>query len=65
MGWDLEDDSLLDTDLGFIKCDDMDTKNRPFIDTSTKANYIDLPYGYISLKAVTSRSFTAVMRLSI
>ncbi len=48
--WDLEDDSLLDTDLGFTKCDDMDTKDRPFIDTSTKANYIDLPYGYISLK---------------
>ncbi|MDE5605288.1 MAG: beta-N-acetylhexosaminidase [Eubacterium sp.] len=48
--WELEDDSLLDTDLGFTKCGDMDTKNRPFIDTSTKANYIDLPYGYISLK---------------
>ncbi|MDE5670320.1 MAG: beta-N-acetylhexosaminidase, partial [Eubacterium sp.] len=48
--WELEDDSLLDTDLGFTKCDDMDTKDRPFIDTSTKANYIDLPYGYISLK---------------
>ena len=48
--WDLEDDSLLDTDLGFTKCGDIDTKNRPFIDTSTKANYIDLPYGYISLK---------------
>lgn len=50
--WNLEDDSLLDTDLGFTKCGEMDTKDRPFIDTSTKANYIDLPYGYISLKAV-------------
>ncbi|MDE6723582.1 MAG: family 20 glycosylhydrolase, partial [Eubacterium sp.] len=48
--WELEDDSLLDTDLGFTKCGDMDTKGRSFIDTSTKANYIDLPYGYISLK---------------
>ncbi|MDE5995358.1 MAG: beta-N-acetylhexosaminidase, partial [Eubacterium sp.] len=48
--WELEDDSMLDNDLGFTKCGDMDTKERPFIDTSTKANYIDLPYGYISLK---------------
>ena len=48
--WELEDDSMLDTDLGFTKCGDMNTKDRPFIDTSTKANYIDLPYGYIRLK---------------
>ncbi len=48
--WDLEEASILDTDLGFTKCGDMNTGERPFIDTSTKANYIDLPYGYISLK---------------
>lgn len=48
--WELENDTALDTDLGFTKCGDMDTKERPFIDTSTKAYYIDLPYGYTSLK---------------
>lgn len=48
--WELDDDKMLDFDLGFTKCGDMDTKDRPFIDTSTKACYIDLPYGYISLK---------------
>ncbi len=51
VGWDLEDDSLLDTDLGFTKCDDMDTKRQTFLLIHPlKANYIDLPYGYISLK---------------
>ena len=48
--WELEDDSCIDTDLGFTKCGEMETGDRPFIDTSTKAYYIDLPYGYISLK---------------
>ena len=48
--WDLKNDKLLSKDLGFTKCGDMDTGNRPFIDTSTSAYYIDLPYGYISLK---------------
>lgn len=48
--WDLKDDKLLSDDLGFTKCGDMNTGNRPFIDTSTSAYYIDLPYGYISLK---------------
>ncbi len=48
--WELEDDTLLHTDLGFTKCGEMNTGNRPFIDTSTQAYYIDLPYGYISLK---------------
>lgn len=48
--WDLKNEGILDTDLGFTKCGEMDTGNRPFIDTSTKAYYIDLPYGYISLK---------------
>lgn len=48
--WKLDSDTLLDSDLGFTKCDDIETADRPFIDTSTKACYIDLPYGYISLK---------------
>ena len=48
--WELEDDSCIDTDLGFTKCGEMETGDRPFIDTSAKAYYIDLPYGYISLK---------------
>ncbi len=48
--WELKDEGTLDTDLGFTKCDEMNTGDRPFIDTSTKAYYIDLPYGYISLK---------------
>ena len=48
--WDLKDEGSLDTDLGFSKCGEMNTGNRPFIDTSTSAYYIDLPYGYISLK---------------
>lgn len=47
--WDLKDDNSLDNDLGFTKCGEMNTGSRPFIDTSTKAYYIDLPYGYISL----------------
>lgn len=48
--WDLENAADLDDDLGFTKCGEMNTGKRPFIDTSTKAYYIDLPYGYISLK---------------
>lgn len=48
--WELKDASKLDNDLGFTKCGELDTGNRPFIDTSTSAYYIDLPYGYISLK---------------
>lgn len=48
--WDLEDDKLIDHDLGFTKCGEMNTLDRPFIDTSTKAYYIDLPYGRIRLK---------------
>lgn len=48
--WELKDDKTLDSDLGFTKCGEMNTGERPFIDTSTKAHYIDLPYGYISLK---------------
>ena len=48
--WDLKDDKLLSEDLGFTKCKDTDTGNRAFIDTSTSAYYIALPYGYISLK---------------
>ena len=49
--WDLEDSALLDEDLGFTLCGSDDKiGGRPFIDTSTKAYYIDLPYGYISLK---------------
>lgn len=48
--WELEDDKAIDTDLGFTKCGEMNTGQRPFIDTSTSAYYIDLPYGYISLK---------------
>ena len=48
--WDLKDDKLLNEDLGFTKCGDINTGNRPFIDTSASAYYIDLPYGYISLK---------------
>lgn len=47
--WDLKEEGMLDSDLGFTKCGKMDTGDRPFIDTSTKAYYIDLPYGYISL----------------
>lgn len=49
--WDLKNSASLDTDLGFTKCEETDTGDRPFIDTSTKAYYVDLPYGYISLKA--------------
>lgn len=48
--WDLKNDKSLDKDLGFTKCGDIPTGDRPFIDTSTSAYYIDLPYGYISLK---------------
>ena len=48
--WDLKDDKLLPENLGFTKCGDINTGSRPFIDTSSKAYYIDLPYGYISLK---------------
>lgn len=48
--WELDDDTALDTDLGFSKCDEMDTGERPFIDTSTSAYYIDLPYGQVRLK---------------
>ena len=48
--WDLKDDKLLSENLGFTKCGDINTGGRPFIDTSSKAYYIDLPYGYISLK---------------
>lgn len=56
--WELENDSTLDEDLGFTKCSEMDTKNRPFIDTSTSAYYIDLPYGMISLNdAVKHKPF--------
>lgn len=47
--WDLENVSSLDTDLGFTKCGELETGNRPFIDTSTDAYYIDLPYGRVSL----------------
>lgn len=48
--WDLKNCGNLDGDLGFTKCGEMNTYGRPFIDTSTNAYYIDLPYGYISLK---------------
>lgn len=48
--WDLENDKNLDIDLGFTKCGEVETGERPFIDTSTSAYYIDLPYGYVSLK---------------
>lgn len=48
--WELEDAEAIDTDLGFTKCGEMNTGDRPFIDTCTTAYYIDLPYGYISLK---------------
>jgi hexosaminidase len=48
--WDLKESSALDDDLGFTKCSDTDTGDRPFIDTSTNAYYIDFPYGYTSLK---------------
>lgn len=47
--WDLKDEDGLDLDLGFTKCGELETKNRPFIDTSSQAYYIDLPYGYISM----------------
>lgn len=47
--WDLKNDNMLDSTLGFTKCGELDTGDRPFIDTSTVAYYIDLPYGYISL----------------
>lgn len=46
----MKDDKLLSENLGFTKCGDINTGGRPFIDTSSKAYYIDLPYGYISLK---------------
>lgn len=48
--WNLKDSSKLDEDLGFTKCGKLDTQNRAFIDTDPSAYYIDLPYGYISLK---------------
>lgn len=50
--WDLNTSgTMLDEDLGFTLCQDMkNLNNRPFIDTSTSAYYIDLPYGRISLK---------------
>lgn len=49
--WDLDNDSLVDSDLGFTLCGNgKDMSKRPHIDTNTKAYYIDLCYGYISLK---------------
>lgn len=48
--WDLKDSKRLDEDLGFTKCGATETFGRPFIDTSTDAYYIDLPYGYVSLE---------------
>jgi hexosaminidase len=54
--WDLKEDTLLDSDLGFTKCSDTKTDNRKFIDTSTNAYYIDLPYGYISLKDTSNHN---------
>lgn len=48
--WELDDASKLDSDLGFTKCGEIDTNDRPFIDTSSEAYYIDLAYGYIPLK---------------
>lgn len=48
--WELENDNSIDADLGFTKCGEMNTGDRPFIDTSTDAYYIDLPYGKVSLK---------------
>ena len=48
--WDLKEEGRLDTDLGFTKCGELETGERPFIDTSVEAYYIDLPYGYISLE---------------
>lgn len=49
--WDLENSSMLDENLGFTLCgEDNKIGKRPFIDTSSSAYYIDLPYGYVSLK---------------
>lgn len=48
--WEMDDVSAIDSDLGFTKCGDTDIGSRPYIDTSTDAYYIDLPYGYVSLK---------------
>ena len=48
--WDLKSADKLDLDLGFTKCGELETGDRPFIDTDTQSYYIDLPYGYISLK---------------
>lgn len=56
--WDLKDDKLLSENLGFTKCGDINTGGRPFIDTSSKAYYIDLPYGYISLKIPPTINYT-------
>lgn len=49
--WDLKDPSKLDQDLGFTLCSDEALDDRAFIDTATSAYYIDLPYGYVPLKA--------------
>lgn len=56
--WDLEDESLLDNDLGFTLCGDKTPGGRPFIDTNASAYYIDLPYGYISLKDTADHKVT-------
>ncbi len=51
--WDIKNQDILDSSLGFTKCcgSSIDTSGRPFIDTSSSAYYIDLPYGNVSLKA--------------
>lgn len=41
--------TILNKDIGFSLCGG-EEKERFFVDTSTKAYYLDLPYGYISLK---------------
>lgn len=59
--WDLNNSgTALEEELGFTLCNDMNNlNNRPFIDTSTKAYYIDLPYGKISLKDTADHTVPA------
>lgn len=49
--WDLDNCEKLDCNLGFTLCGrDEKIGERPFIDTSSDAYYLDLPYGHTSLR---------------
>lgn len=49
--WGLSESDMLDTDIGFTLCDKCSvSQERVYIDTVLSAYYLDMPYGYVSLK---------------